>query len=960
MYIKRVTLADFGRLRGTIEFAPDRCNIICQDNEYGKTTIMDAVLYTLYNFPTTGFARDVMRPKERYRPWNAPARAQNVYVVELEICDIAGRNYILRADFNRQQPFTLHDRETRQPIPLDGISFGQRYLRMALPGFTQCFFLRQDEKEGGQRGQLVSVIEEAAASNRQDTPTSVSGAIEKLASPVLSDARIDAEDLKVATILRRLEARKAELKAEMATLERNLQARATEIEASDRLNDRVEELSDTVTLLEYSLAAVRRHEKQNLLSRWQESLDARGERERQLAELAPYADIQLTRRQEVVSLLSDYKSARQRHEEHLKAQEAAFGPELEKLNTELAALPQAIARLAPEDLSTVRDLAVTLTDREEQLARESEKLSAMETQLREQGVPIDRLEELHQTHGNLTQTDREILFEHTEAHNEAQAALTAIESGSLTAREQAMQAKARRSWYSNLGLGLAGLVIAFLVVGIVLLLADTRFYAWVCIVLAGVIGVFSSLVISTMRARVTAEELEPALKSEMELSAQAKQIRDQLETLEIEYHETLQRLGLTHEQVEEVRDVEHWKQSAAPWVAGRDLLDRVQTDLADARARGWTLVQDIAEADSADSLTGAALRTAASQIEKYFDLQEERNELTSKNERLQTESQTLLADLQSKQQALETVITCPLTAEVADTEPRAQAWLDACDKALQLQTLKQEFGAVHKMTDDEVAHLQSDIAELESTCNTILAAAPALTDTVIDYSIRSEAIERQLAESRAERERLREQLSRGFREAEQAVHEWRTRGPVVQQDLADIEDSLTRANEFAEACQVAHQQLSEISAQVYTQWATALNERVNRVVPLINDRYRDVACSPELDISVYSAEAGRRLETREIQHLSKGARDQLLLAVRIAIAEYLTAHVGNLPLALDEPFAHWDDERFIEGMRFLDRLSPTHQVILLSCHRWRYEHLQATNPELANRLHFCELQPLAD
>ena len=179
MYIKRVSLQDFGRLTGTMEFSRDKCNVICQHNEFGKTTILDAVLYALYNFPTTGFSRDTLKPKDRYRPWNGSGRNSG-FVVELELHDVAGRNYQLRADFNRQQPFTLHDADTLQPIPLDGMTFGQRYLRMPLPSFTQCFFLRQDEREGAGRNQLVSVIEEAAISNRREAPSNVSQALERL------------------------------------------------------------------------------------------------------------------------------------------------------------------------------------------------------------------------------------------------------------------------------------------------------------------------------------------------------------------------------------------------------------------------------------------------------------------------------------------------------------------------------------------------------------------------------------------------------------------------------------------------------------------------------------------------------------------------------------------------------------------------------------------------------------
>ena len=179
---------------------------------------------------------------------------------------------------------------------------------------------------------------------------------------------------------------------------------------------------------------------------------------------------------------------------------------------------------------------------------------------------------------------------------------------------------------------------------------------------------------------------------------------------------------------------------------------------------------------------------------------------------------------------------------------------------------------------------------------------------------------------------------------------------ILKRNLRRVLDSLNRAVEFGQACELARAELSDIAAQVYTQWATALNERVNRVLPMLNDRYTEVGLHPELDLSVYSREAGRRLESREVQHLSKGARDQLLLAMRIAIAEYLSAHVGNLPLVLDEPFAHWDDQRFVEGMQFLTRLSSSHQVLLLSCHGWRYDQLKETAPEVLERTHFCELK----
>mgnify|MGYP002621607729 FL=1 len=42
--------------------------------------------------------------------------------------------------------------------------------------------------------------------------------------------------------------------------------------------------------------------------------------------------------------------------------------------------------------------------------------------------------------------------------------------------------------------------------------------------------------------------------------------------------------------------------------------------------------------------------------------------------------------------------------------------------------------------------------------------------------------------------------------------------------------------------------------------------------------------------------------------LSQGARDQLALALRLAVADAIAGEV-RLPLVLDDPFATWDEER---------------------------------------------------
>lgn len=956
MYIKRVTLQEFGRLAGTIQFDPNRCNIICQDNEYGKTTIMDAVLYTLYNFPTTGFSRDTLKPKDRYRPWNGQSRSPG-FVVELELHDVAGRNYVLRADFNRPQPFTLHDADTHQPIALDGMSFGQRYLRMPLSSFTQCFFLRQDEQERSGKSQLVTVIEEAAASNRRETPSNVSEAIERLASPRISVPELVPEPVLVKTAIKRLQDRKADLAQQWQALQDKLERHRADIEATDELDSEIATIERQIIQGEYCLLLARRQEKQILLDRYNEGREAQAERTSLLQELEPFAAFEPTRRGQIISLLGDWKLARQRFEEVHNELQAIAEPELGMLEVELGEYPEAAKTLQSDSLDTLRSTRALLSDRESQLEKQAQLVAQLEAELQQKGVPIDRLSELHVADSSMTSTDREILFEHSEARMEAQTALASIEHGALEAREQALKAKTRKSWFGNLGLGLTGVVIGFMVVGIVLLFTGIKFFGWACLIAAALVGFGASAYIAAVRSRITSQELQPALENEMALAGQARQIREQLETIEAEYQSALDRLGLTPEQIQELREIDHWKQAAAPWTAARDAVERLQKEIVEERHKAAPLVGLVTSGIDADGIRDEAISDAVTLMDRFFGLQKSLVAASERVEKLRAERDRLQEDFLTKEEALAALVRSDLTEDLPGLEEKAQAYLDGCEKALRLQTLRQEYGSVQSMTEDEAVALQTDLDAFAKAIVALEDAHPEETATVdTQPGLRAEELERRVAQARNDRDALKERRNRGFRDAEQVVNDWRTTGPVLESDLAHVDEQLSRAVDFSRACELAHQELSEIASQVYTQWATALNERVNRIVPLVNDRYRDVALSPELDLSVYSREAGRRLESREVQHLSKGARDQLLLAMRIAIAEYLSAHVGNLPLALDEPFAHWDDQRFVEGMRFLTRLSDAHQVILLSCHGWRYAQLQENAPEVLEKLTFNNLE----
>jgi uncharacterized protein YhaN len=115
----------------------------------------------------------------------------------------------------------------------------------------------------------------------------------------------------------------------------------------------------------------------------------------------------------------------------------------------------------------------------------------------------------------------------------------------------------------------------------------------------------------------------------------------------------------------------------------------------------------------------------------------------------------------------------------------------------------------------------------------------------------------------------------------------------------------------------------------------------------------------DLDFSVRTWN-GEALTPRgkAVLQLSSGARDQLHLAVRLAISEYLSRGRVAMPLLMDDPFATSDDERARAGMRLLvEHFAPLHQIVVLTCHRTRFEALAAADPEMyRERVQVLELK----
>ncbi len=142
-----------------------------------------------------------------------------------------------------------------------------------------------------------------------------------------------------------------------------------------------------------------------------------------------------------------------------------------------------------------------------------------------------------------------------------------------------------------------------------------------------------------------------------------------------------------------------------------------------------------------------------------------------------------------------------------------------------------------------------------------------------------------------------------------------------------------------EAAILAKEFLALALKEIQQNYVPLLNRRMGEILSRItNERYKKVDTGSSLDIVIKDAENGMIDPTL----LSKGTIDQIYFSLRLASAEILSSK-ETLPLIIDEPFAHYDDARLQETLRFVCEIANNRQVIIFTCQERELEVLRDFN-----------------
>lgn len=268
---------------------------------------------------------------------------------------------------------------------------------------------------------------------------------------------------------------------------------------------------------------------------------------------------------------------------------------------------------------------------------------------------------------------------------------------------------------------------------------------------------------------------------------------------------------------------------------------------------------------------------------------------------------------------------------------RAHVLLDAvrtyhAERAAQVKTialLSDQLRQAH----EEVSQLEADQADVFWALKLEPATAQAELTARLEQKNHERAQARELAqEAHAEFGRITQELAGAARD---------TAFDEVKFAYAQVEARLSAAQHQLAVLLIAQSSLTEAIAV----WEKKSQPEVYRIASelfalMTDNAWRSVRINPDNQIEVTDA----LMTTRPPELLSLGTRQQLYLALRIALLVTAENVGASLPILADDILVNFDDERRRGAARALAYLAEHRQVILFTCHTDVVTLLQEADP----------------
>jgi hypothetical protein len=954
MKLVNLRIGGFGALQGEWTFAPDRVNVVLDDNERGKSSLLAAGVAALYGLDADRRSHRVVTPLERWRPWNGGA-----YRVALDL-ECASGPYTIARDFEAGH-VSVFDRTGREVTASflegrDEYPIGKKLLGLDRVEFEKCAWLIQGELDGVVPGDekarrastLKSRLENAADTHIGDTNASE-------ALKVLDRALRQYEVVElgftgtVDNAIVRLEAKLASAEVERRELDARLLHAQSPLEELHHLAEQEQSLQERVRALESERRAGHAADLRRQLQDQDEALAEVARLEAEAASLAESASLSPNAEGELRDTIA-------RHEEAVRGVEALESRRREEIDREREAIDRERRELAPYDGFTSEDADRCVAHASElrQLLMQDALLRHQVFELRDalaaQGYVPEQIQELQQRFGALPAESVQLLRQQAELNAQFQGEALQHERQRSEATETLREIESERTARRNPGLVLLVLGVTTMVGGVTaqLVLEGMRVVG-LGLVGGGFVAAAVGALLVGLGAGHRRDEHEEAYEALMTAQSRVNELHSRRMRNEAGLAELAGIMGY-RDSVELLHQFSQYVRLADD--AGPLLRAQEQLAVNDGRRQqvfeqtrpllaltgATTVSPELLDRIAQDARRSLAARQRFADLERGFGwVEEERRSLEA----------TALA---MHEKAVRLVESAGITFEAALGWPHHVAELKRrVDGRVRHAMVADELIPAARRRLQPEAEIASRRRQLE-----MLLVSGELPET----SRTSGEIDGDLQDTRARLDDTRRRRADLRVEVEELWRNHAQRSPEVDLERDRFGLALERARLFKAAVQRAHEAIERVATDTHRKWADFLNDRVAAILQSFGTSVGGLRFGEDLDFSVQMLSGPMVSRGKAHLQLSSGARDQLYLAVRLAIGEFLSRGGETLPLLADDVFATSDDERLRTGLRALiESAAAGHQVLYATCHRSRLENLQQSAPEwFRDRIHLLDLR----
>ncbi len=956
--LRELWVDGFGCLRTGPEpfrFEHQRITVFLDNNEAGKTTLLTAILASLYGLEADERRKHSERPhKAHWKPL-----ADGPFGTRLRIHD--GKRLLeLRWDFAKGD-LRIVDVGTNRLVTDEvcpgapGLELGRRLLGVTFDEFLKTFLVRQDDLRRVRDPDGLDALIQRAADTQAGSGTAASAQdklhalLEKYPGVTFKggSGRIENE-------IARLEAAVAELEAQLKDLEAARAAVANDDAEYQRQVAEREALHREIATLDYLAQVAEFDELRSQIDDAQKRRAALAALEAERAELAPLQSFPIAAADELmqwqVNRLSLLHNAEQSERVIAEIRSSALEParaELQKLGT--------LASATPDDQDAVQQLLGRTRDFEAREQRHRDALAREEAQLAAQGASVEDLDRLEEHFATLKPDDAEFLLDHDRA-----AARTAseIEEAKRRALEAQVQIERILAERARQGAASRRLLFAGAIIAAAAILAATPLLLlhWAAAITVAVAGAAAGAwtALRGHKGILAAQALQADQLAQAH--REAADAEDRAARLADEQRERKQRLAALAKQCgyeqPEVLVEDHASLHDLRRQCGNLILLRTRDpEFADERAaieaEVTALLARWAQPPPGPAGLSRALIALRDRMGASLRLRQRIADLTRKLEEETARRDALRRDAEATTARLRALFNSAGIPPELSIEQAITAFNELTHRFRRLRQLNDELIPQAKADIKDPRQIEAWRASAERLHRTIANMREERPD-LLALQVKESASEyrdrRAAAALRADA--LRASADALGRRVVDTIARYQAEKPKLDDALAQRREELARARRHEAALRLAAQVLSDIAAKVHGQWA----EELNRSATTILQRMAPSLTSLKFDNRLAFGVSHRALpepihSSQEAPILSAGTLDQLCLAVRLCIADFVGRRTAGGLLLLDDPFAHFDDPRFEAAMRILADLARNrHQIVLFSCQRQRFQWLRERDP----------------